>query len=89
MNRIVRYLMNGAFRATRHAEGCGVLRRALLEQETTQSRHWRGGGYEALLVMTEDGYRRSGGREPKDHGCVSAANFSDSEKLMRTGAQER
>jgi hypothetical protein len=67
---IVRYLMNGSFRATRHAETCGVLRRALQEQERSQGRRWRGGGYEALLVMTESQYKGAGGREPRDHGCV-------------------
>jgi hypothetical protein len=70
---IVRYLMNGAFRATRHAEGCGVLRRALREQERSQGRHWHGGGYEALLVMTESEYAGTGAREPKDCRCVEKA----------------
>jgi hypothetical protein len=70
---IVRYLMNGAFRATRHAEGCGVLRRVRLDMERSQSRRWRGGGYEALLVMTESEYAGTGGREPKDCRCVQKA----------------
>ena len=68
---IVRYLMGGTFHATRHREGCGVLRRALREQDLAPQRRWKGGGYGALLVLTEDEYRRSGGREPKDHRCVS------------------
>jgi len=67
---IVRYLMNGAFRATRHAEGCGMLRRARLDMERSQGRRWHGGGYDALLVMTESEYAGTGAREPKDHGCV-------------------
>jgi hypothetical protein len=68
---IVRYLMNGTFRATRHVEGCGVLRRAIIEQDRSQGRHWRGGGYDALLVFTESEYASTGGREPKDCRCVS------------------
>lgn len=70
---IVRYLMNGAFRATRHAEGCGVLRRARLDVERSQGRRWHGGGYDALLVMTESEYAGTGAREPKDCRCVEKA----------------
>ena len=76
---IVRYLMNGAFRATRHSEGCGVLRRALREQERSQGRRWHGGGYDALLVFTEAEYRRLARPtpEPKDCRCVQkACHFS-------------
>jgi hypothetical protein len=73
MSMIVRYLMNGTFRATRHADGCGILRRALREQDAAQCRRWKGGGYEALLVMTESEYASTGGREPKDCRCVQKA----------------
>ena len=69
---IVRYLMNGTYRATRHVEGCGILQRALREQDRSQNRHWRGGGYDALLVMPESQYAGTGGREPKDCRCVNS-----------------
>lgn len=73
---IVRYLMAGTFRATRHAEGCAHLRRALRDQERAQSQRWPGGGYDALLVMTEGQYAAAGGRPPpKDCRCVDKATI--------------
>ena len=70
---IVRYLMNGTYRATRHLEGCAHLHRALRDREMAQSRRWRGGGYDALVVMTESEYTGTGGREPKDCRGVEKA----------------
>ena len=70
--KVVQYLMDGHFRATRHADGCGVLARAEARAEETNRQDWRGGGYTALTVLSEQQYTRQPGvRAPKDHGCVA------------------
>lgn len=66
--KVVMYLMSGHYHATRHAPGCGILRRA--EQaaagEVTPGRGDRPTVFDADRFPYAD-------LEPKDHACVAKA----------------
>lgn len=67
--KVVMYLMDGHFRATRHVEACGVLRRAAAAAEGVV----RPGRGERPEIWEEDLYPNRGGPEPHDHVCVAKA----------------
>lgn len=81
MSRIVSYLKDGHFVATRHHDSCGVLANARRQLRESRARSWgqraRGAvktqGFEALQIYTEAAYRHvpgAEGRPPKDHTCM-------------------
>lgn len=69
MTRIVLYLMDGHYRATRHVDGCGVLRRAAAAAEGVV----RPGRGERPEIWDEDLYPNRRGPEPHDHACIAKA----------------
>lgn len=70
---VVVYLMDKTFHATRHAEDCGVLRRARINAEQGESGHGRFtvhhlfGDQQYDLLVKFNNYI-----EAKDHSCVEA-----------------
>jgi hypothetical protein len=66
---IVMYLMDGHYRATRHADGCGILRRAVKASEG-EVRPGRG---ERPEIWDDNLYPGRHGPEPRDHACVAKA----------------
>lgn len=69
MTRIVMYLMDGHFHATRHVDACGVLRRAA----AAAAGEVRPGRGERPEIWDEDKYPNRGGPQPHDHACVARA----------------
>lgn len=76
--KVVMYLLDGHYHATRHADGCGVLRRAKQAADGLV-RTGRGNRPE---VWDEHLYPRRGGPEPHDHACIAKAGVQVSQKEL-------
>lgn len=75
---IVLYLMDGTFHATRHAEGCWHLARAL-KAAAGEVAARRGDRPE---VWDEDQYPYRSGPEPHDCACVAKATAKAKETML-------
>lgn len=66
---VVSYLIEGVFRATRHAPGCSTLARAIREAESGLHSDRLG----ILRVVTESQFARMSEKQPRDHRCLTLA----------------
>lgn len=69
MTFVVLYLMDGTYHATKHVDGCGVLRRAVAASEGTVAP----GRGDRPEIWDDAQYPKRGGPQPHEHRCIAKA----------------